>query len=87
MNDDQVFVLILIGFFTFVLPMSFIIGIPWAKAMRRRLESRSDAASPELAAELEDLRGRVAELEERADFAERLLARQRDPERLPGGPA
>jgi hypothetical protein len=33
--------------------------------------------------ELEDLSRRVAELEERVDFAERLLARQRDAAALP----
>jgi hypothetical protein len=37
-------------------------------------------------AELESERGRMAELEERVDFAERLLAdRERVPERLGGG--
>jgi hypothetical protein len=34
--------------------------------------------------ELHELRTRVAELEERLDFTERLLAQQREPERLPG---
>jgi predicted nuclease with TOPRIM domain len=34
-------------------------------------------------AELDELKHRVAELEERVDFAERLLARQREGERLP----
>jgi len=33
-------------------------------------------------AELEDVKQRLGELEERVDFAERLLARQRDAERL-----
>ena len=37
------------------------------------------------AEELHELRSRVAELEERADFAERLLAQQRDPAQLPRG--
>lgn len=36
---------------------------------------------PELYAELDELRGRLAELEERTDFAERLLASRTD---LPG---
>ncbi len=35
-------------------------------------------------AELEAQQGRVLELEERLDFAERLLARQREPVRIPG---
>jgi proteasome assembly chaperone (PAC2) family protein len=37
------------------------------------------------AEELHDLRTRMGELEERLDFTERLLARQREPEQLPRG--
>ena len=37
------------------------------------------------AEELHELRGRMAELEERLDFTERLLARQADPERIGDG--
>ena len=33
-------------------------------------------------ADLDDMKQRLGELEERVDFAERLLAKQRDPERL-----
>lgn len=36
-------------------------------------------------AELEQVQGRVMELEERLDFAERLLAKHRDAARLPAG--
>lgn len=36
-------------------------------------------------AELEGVPDRVAELEERIDFSERLLTQQRESERLPGG--
>ena len=42
-----------------------------------------------LRAEIDDLRGlqpRIAELEERLDFTERMLTQQREPARLPGGP-
>ncbi len=38
--------------------------------------------SERLLAELDELKRRLAEVEERLDFAERLLARERDPERL-----
>ena len=38
---------------------------------------------PARLAELDQLKQRVGELEERVDFAERLLARQREGERLP----
>ena len=36
-------------------------------------------------AEIDQLRGRLAEVEERLDFAERLLAQAREPDQLPGG--
>ena len=42
-----------------------------------------------LRAEIDDLRNlppRMAELEERLDFAERMLTQQRESARLPGGP-
>jgi hypothetical protein len=38
--------------------------------------------SERLLAEVDELKRRLAEVEERLDFAERLLARERDPERL-----
>ena len=40
---------------------------------------------PARLAELDDLKQRVVELEERVDFAERLLAKQREAERLRPG--
>ena len=45
---------------------------------RRFLRSTAPTEQPP-PAEVEDLSRRVAELEERLDFAERLLAQQRDP--------
>ena len=72
----------------FVLP-------PIAKAFARRLEGRSGRQDEETAAELADLQARVgeidslqtrmAELEERLEFAERLLATRREADQLPGG--
>jgi hypothetical protein len=67
---------------------------PLFRAIARRIEGKS--ADRELRAELDELRNRVqelesaqlhvAELEERVDFAERLLSQQqRAPERLPNG--
>lgn len=64
---------------------------PLGKAMARRLEGTTGreqlpgaglAGIAERVAELEQRDVRVAELEERLDFAERMLA-QRDAERLP----
>jgi hypothetical protein len=50
--------------------------------------SRGDAVpSSEVLTELEQLRTRLAEVEERLDFAERMLARQRDAAGLREGSA
>ncbi|MBI3983487.1 MAG: hypothetical protein HY337_11290 [Gemmatimonadetes bacterium] len=76
-----------------------ILGLPLIKAIVRRIEGRPTAPGSEevqaLRAEVaelrrrlesaEDVANRVAELEERADFAERLLTQQRDRSRLPPG--
>jgi hypothetical protein len=43
------------------------------------------AADPHLLEEVDRLREQVGELAERVDFTERLLARQREEDRLPGG--
>ena len=50
---------------------------PLGKAIARRLEgadSPAEALPEQLAAELDEVRGRLQELEERVDFSERLLA-------------
>lgn len=71
-----------------------IIFYPLMRALARRLEGKA-AADPALMAEVESLRQRVAdleqlphhvaELEERLDFAERLLGQQREMPRIPRG--
>ena len=81
-------VLTSLGFFAAVVLITY----PIVRALARRLEGRS-APDPALAAEVEELRARVAELEqrqgtlheleERIDFTERLLAQQREQARLP----
>lgn len=74
-----------------VCALSAIVLYPLMRALARRIEGRGTDAA--LHAEVDELRTRVqelesaqhqvAELEERLDFAERLLAQQRTPERLP----
>jgi hypothetical protein len=67
--------------------------IPIAHAYARRVEGKAGGSEQarefaELEArvrELEIRESRVAELEERLDFTERLLAQQRDPTRLGAG--
>lgn len=86
----QVTLLIALGFFAACAVVLF----PLMRAIARRIEGRS-SADPTLRAEVDQLRARVAEvetvhhrvleLEERVDFAERLLAQRREPERLPRG--
>ncbi len=82
--------------FTFGLAVLVVVAIvlwPLVRAWSRRIEGRGQpdqAVLDELdqmrqrLSQVEDLPHRVAELEERAEFAERLLAQSRDPERLPG---
>ena len=57
---------------------------PLGQALARRLEGRAGPESEQDATlhSLDELRGRMAELEERVDFAERLLAQAREPNRL-----
>lgn len=67
---------------------------PVMRAIGRRIEGSARHEDSLLRAEVEQLRGRLAEvevlqhrvvdLEERLDFAERMLAQGRAPERLPG---
>ncbi len=48
---------------------------PLGKALARRLEGRGSEPDPALLDEVEGLRTRLTEVEERLDFAERLLPR------------
>lgn len=63
--------------------------IPLGKAFARRIEGRgagSDERIVELERRINELEARdarVAELEDRLDFAERMLAQQRELDRLP----
>jgi ubiquinone biosynthesis protein UbiJ len=68
--------------------VTFILRGPVGKALARRLEGNQPPLneSAEIAgrlAQVDELSHRVAELEERLDFAERLLAKSREPHQLP----
>jgi hypothetical protein len=55
------------------------------RALAHRIRHGPEAVeAPEVYGELDDLRNRVLELEERLDFAERLLAQPKDAERVVG---
>jgi hypothetical protein len=58
---------------------------PIGAAIAERIRGGAPAGDPGLAAEVDHLRGRLAEVEERLDFAERLLAQVREADQLPGG--
>ena len=88
----QASVMIALGFFAACALVLF----PLMRAIARRIEGRSTRADAGLKGEVEELRARlgdleglqlrVGDLEERLDFAERMLAQRREPNRLaPGG--
>ena len=67
---------------------------PIGSALARRLSGRPEAddahaeieeMGARMTAEVDDLRNRLAEVEERLDFAERLLARGGQADQIPGG--
>jgi hypothetical protein len=92
MNDEE-FIISMVALFSVVgLSLAIILG-PVGHALSRRIEGKS-AADPKQLAMLEDLvtrvedmpelRREVGELQERVDFAERLLAQRPDVIPLPG---
>jgi hypothetical protein len=87
MNDSPAVVMIVIA----SLLATIIILWPLVRAIARRIEHKG-VSDPALNAEVEHLQqrmgdvdamqARIAELEERLDFAERLLAQPREPDQL-----
>ena len=65
----------------------FFFAVPVRKALLRKIEGGGPPQDPQLLEEVDGLRERVGELEERLDFAERLIAQQRDLGGLPPGGA
>jgi len=90
--ENQVFALIPI--FALAIPLAAIVLFGLQKLARTRLEeARLRAGGLERGAEVEitalrdevaELRRELSEVQERMDFAERLLSQAREPERLPG---
>jgi hypothetical protein len=62
----------------------FVLRGPLGRAMADRIAGRHRNAGEDeaLRADLEETRQRLAEVEERLDFAERLLAKQRESDRI-----
>lgn len=63
----------------------FFFAVPVRKAVLRKIEGAPASSDPHLVEDVDMLRERVGELEERLDFAERLLAQHRDAAELPPG--
>ena len=61
-----------------------VLGSPGWRSWVTRLSKAVAKEQASSAAELEALKSRVAELEERLDFAERVLSQSEQPARLPG---
>jgi hypothetical protein len=70
-----------------------LLAFPLVRALSERIRPRVDAGvkddlqalHDDVLQELQQVRRELADLGERVDFTERLLAKQRDPERLPRG--
>lgn len=78
--------LIPIAFF-FSLAAVLILRGPLGKALAERLSGRrrDDEDGEQLRGDVDELRGQLAEMQERLDFAERLLTQQREAGKLPDG--
>jgi len=77
---------LVLSLITLTLGATFILRGPLGKALADRMAGRAardDADVAQLRAEVDDLRDLVGELQERLDFAERLLAQQRERPGLP----
>ncbi len=93
--DKQVIAL-LIPILALAIPVSAIIFYGLQRLARIRLEEARLQQGPRdkgteaeitlLREEVGDLRRELSDVQERLDFAERLLSRTREAERLPGGP-
>lgn len=89
MDEEFIFALIVMGFAVWLLT-------PVVRALAERIRSGErrpvrgfhdevERVRDDLTEDIVALRREVADLTERVEFAERLLAKQRDPERLPRG--
>ena len=80
MNPAETF-----AFIAFAFVVIKVLG-PIAVAIGHRIRGGRDTAPDDrLAVEVDQLRTRLAEVEERLDFAERLLARGAQADQIPGG--
>lgn len=68
-----------------VVALVFFFAVPVRKALLRKIEGKPESQDLHLVEEVDMLRERMGDLEERLDFTERLIAQQRDTAGLPPG--
>ncbi len=84
MGSDQLFAIIMASLVTSAWVVVRIARGPIGEAIAHRLGGMGSADAAQ-EAELADLRARMAELEERVDFTERVLLQERQPDELGSG--
>ena len=77
--------------FSLIAVIAIVVGLvkilgPVAQAIAHRARSPGVSSDPAILAEIDGLKERLAEVEERLDFSERLLANSHQAEPLPGRP-
>jgi hypothetical protein len=87
MDFESVFKVVFMMTFALALPVGSYVGYRYAMMWLRRYEREGEmlegvAQDPETQARLQQLESDVVELHGRLDFAERMLAQQRDPGRI-----
>lgn len=83
MNSDQTFAIVFVLVLSTIFAAARILKGPIGEALARRLSGRTVA--PDRDGELDELRARLGELEERVDFTERVLLQQPERGHVPGG--
>lgn len=81
--NDQFSPFELIGLIVVAIAFVKILG-PLGQAIAHRIRGSGGSRDAEILAEIDGLKDRLAEVEERLDFSERLLANSRQAEQLPG---
>lgn len=84
--EDILAIVLLFGGGTLVMLAFSPIGRALADRLRHGVTGGPDQPDPAIHDELARLRDEVAELQERVDFTERLLAQKNEPGRLPAEP-
>jgi hypothetical protein len=82
-SSDQTFAIILVLIAATIFSVAKIFKGPIGQALARRIVGTEPEQGHD--AEVAELRARVAELEERVDFTERVLLQQQEPGRIAAG--